>query len=155
MNHSLVQKWLVVQIKHNSHDLAVRNLERQGFGTFLPKMKATIRKEKRFIYKDVYVFPGYMFVGVDRQSSNWTKINSTYGVSKVLVFNKKPSEIPHDFIMALKNRYEANIDRSHKEIFEKGDLIKFNRGPFLDLIAKIEAVSDQNRRIKSKRKNKF
>lgn len=145
MNQSLVKKWLVVQIKPNSYDIAIRNLERQGFETFLPKMKVSIRKENRFIYKDVYVFLGYMFVGVDAQSCNWTKINNTYGVSKLLVFNNKPSEISHDLIMALKNRYEANIALTPKETLEKGDLIKFKRGPFLDLIAKIESVSDKSR----------
>ena len=145
MNQNLVKKWLVAQIKPNSYDLAVRNLERQGFETFLPKMKVTIRKENRFIYKEVYVFLGYMFVGVDAQSCNWTKINNTYGVSKLLVFNNKPSEIAHNLIMALKNRYEPKIAHSPKETFEKGDLIKFKRGPFLDLIARIENASDKSR----------
>ena len=145
MNQSLVKKWLVVQVKPNSYAIAVRNLERQGFETFLPKMRVSMRKKNRFIYKDVYVFLGYMFVGVDAQSYNWTKINNTYGVSKLLVFNNKPSEIPHNLILALKNRYEENIALSTKEAFEKGDLIKFKRGPFLDLIAKIESVSDKDR----------
>ena len=80
MNQNLIKKWLIVQIKPNSYDLAARNLERQGFKTFLPKMKTTIKKEKKFINKDVLVFPGYMFVGVDLQNSYWAKINSTYGV---------------------------------------------------------------------------
>jgi len=145
MYQNLVKKWLVAQIKPKSYDTAVRNLERQGFETFLPKMKVTIRKENRFIYKDVYVFTGYMFVGVDTQSCNWNRINNTYGVSKLLVFNNKPSEISHNLIMALKIIYEAKIALSPKENLKKGDLIKFKRGPFLDLIAKIESVSEKNR----------
>lgn len=145
MSENLLKKWLVAQIKPNSYDLAFRNLKRQGFEVFIPKMNITIRKEKKFINKDSYLFPGYLFVGVDKQSFNWTKIQSTYGVSKLLVFNNKPSEISHDIIMALKNRYEANIDLSLKENLKKGDIIKFNSGPFSDLIAKIEGVSDKNR----------
>ena len=104
MKQNLVKKWLIVQIKPNAYGLGIRNLERQGFETFLPKMKVTIRKEERFIYKDVFVFPGYIFVGIDKLNLNWAKINSTYGVSKVLVFNNKPSEISHDLIIALKNK---------------------------------------------------
>ena len=38
-----VKKWYIVQIKSNSYDLAVRNLERQGFETFLPKNEVTIK----------------------------------------------------------------------------------------------------------------
>ena len=115
MDQNLIKKWLIAQIKPNSYDLAARNLERQGFHTFLPKMKTTIKKEKRFINKEECVFPGYMFIGVNPQNLNWTKINSTYGVSKLLVFNKKPAEISYDLILALKNRYLENTHPTLKE----------------------------------------
>ena len=104
MCKSLDKKWFIAQIKPNSYNLAIRNLERQEFETYLPKMKITIKKEKKFINKDVSVFPGYIFVGVSANGSNWTKINSTLGVSKVLVFNKKPPVIPCDLIVALKKK---------------------------------------------------
>tara|TARA_B100001057_G_C22843591_1_gene948106 strand:- start:1144 stop:1662 length:519 start_codon:yes stop_codon:yes gene_type:complete len=145
MKHSLDKKWLVAQIKPNSYDLAFRNLKRQGFATFLPKMKITTRKEKRFIYKDVLVFPGYMFVGVDPQDFNWTRINSTYGVSKLLSYSDKPAEISRDLIITLKNRYQKDVHSSRKETLQKGDNIKFNSGPFVDLIAGIEALDGKNR----------
>ena len=145
MNKNLVKKWLVVKIKPNSYDMAIRNLERQGFEFFGPKMKITIKKENKFIYKDILVFPGYIFVGVDRQSSTWTKINNTYGVSKVLVSNNKPCEISNDIILALKNRYEDNIKPIVKERLKNGDTIKFINGPLVDLIAKIEAIDDNSR----------
>ena len=145
MSEISVKKWLIAQIKPNSYDVATRNLERQGVEVFLPKMEITTKKENRFIYKNEFVFPGYMFVGFKPHKFNWTKINSTYGVSRVLAFNKKPSEISHHLIMALKNKYEENFDIIPKEIFQKDDLIKFNSGPFFDLIAKIESVSDNNR----------
>ena len=91
-------------------------------------------------------FPGYIFIGVDLQNFNWTKINSTYGVLRVLVFNEKPSEISHCLVLALKNRYKANTDPTLKESLQKGDVIKFNSGPFVDLIARIENV-DNGKRI--------
>lgn len=145
MNTNLVKKWLIVQIKPNSYDLAVRNLERQGFETFLPKMKVTIKKENKFIMKDLFVFPGYAFIGIDLKNSNWTKINNTYGVSKVLAFNNKPSVIHFDLIMALKKRYENNINQKINENLKKGDAIKFNTGPFANLVANIENVDPKKR----------
>ena len=145
MKQNLLKKWLVAQIKPHSHDLAIRNLERQGFETFLPKTKRTIKKENKFIFKDVLVFPGYIFVGVDPLDSGWTKINNTYGVLKLLVFNNKPSQIYNDVILALKNKYEENAYEIINENLKKGDNIKFNSGPFVDLIARIEALDDKNR----------
>ena len=158
------------KLNPNSYDLALRNLERQGFETFLPKKnESNNKKENKFIYKNVLVFPGYIFVGVDQQSSDWTKINSTYGVSKLISFNYKPSEIPPDLILALKNRYENNLNSIINENLNSGDTIKFNNGPFADLVANIESIDAKKRiyvllevmgvvsevRNKSKRKDKF
>jgi len=145
MNQNEVKNWLVAQIKPHSYDLAIRNLERQGFETFLPKMKTTIKKENKFINKYVPVFPGYMFVGVNIKNPSWTKINSTYGVVKVLFFNEKTSHVSHDIVLTLKNRYETKINQKLKENVKVGDTVKINSGPFANLIAKVEAVDKQDR----------
>ena len=145
MNQSLDKKWLIAQIKPNSYDMATLNLTRQGFETFLPKMEITQRENKKFITKNVYVFPGYIFVCFDPRITNWTKINSTYGVSKILAFNNKPSEISSNLILELKNRYEINSNLTQKSNLQKGDSIKFYAGPFADLIAKVESVDENNR----------
>ena len=141
----LVKKWLVAQLKPNSYDLAVRNLERQGFQTFLPKMKATIKKVNTFINKDVLVFPGYAFIGIDLHNSYWAKINNTYGVSKLLSFNNKHSEVPLDFMVAIKKRFEDNINPIIDKNLKRGDTIKFNNGPFADLVANIESIDAKKR----------
>ena len=145
MNNNLLKKWFVAQIKPNSHDLAVRNLERQGFETYLPKIQKTLKKKNKFIDKEALLFPGYAFVGIDLQSSDWIKINSTYGVSKLLCFNNKPSEIPLDLIVALKNRYQNNVNQIINENLKRGDTIKFNNGPFADLVANIESINQKKR----------
>lgn len=146
MVQQLVKKWFVVQIKPNSYKSAIENLERQGFETFLPKMQITQKQKNKFLVKNVYVFPGYMFVCFNPHIISWTKINSTYGVSKIIAFNCKPSEISPDFVQELKIRYEVNSNQTKKEKLQKGDSIKFFAGPFTDLIAKIECI-EENKRI--------
>jgi transcriptional antiterminator RfaH len=145
MNQSLDKKWYIAQIKPNSYRSATQNLERQGFETFLPKMEITKKQENKFLFKNVFVFPGYMFVCFDPHIITWTKINSTYGVSKILAFNNKPSEISSDLIQDLKIRYEINSNPTQKDTLKQGDSIKFYSGPFADVIAKIESVDENNR----------
>jgi transcriptional antiterminator RfaH len=145
MNQSLDKKWFVAQIKPNSYDSAIQNLERQGFETFLPMTGITQRHKNKFVVKNVYVFPGYMFVCFDPHIISWTKINSTYGVSKILSFNKKPSEISSDLILALQTKYKINSNSKQMEKLQKGDSIKFYTGPFTDLIAKVESTDEKNR----------
>ncbi len=145
MTKKFIKKWVVAMIKPNSYEMALRNLERQGFELFGPKMKITIKNKNKFINKDILVFPGYIFVGVDKQTPFWTKINYTYGVSKVLGFKDTPYEISNDIILELKNRYEDNTKSIINEKLNIGDKVKFIHGPFVDLIANIEAVDENNR----------
>ncbi len=145
MNKNFEKKWFIAQIKPNSYHTATQNLERQGFETFLPKMEITQKKENRFLFKISYVFPGYMFVCFNPRIISWTKINSTYGVSKILAFNKKPAEISSDLIQDLKIRYEINSNPTQKVTLNPGDSIKFYSGPFADVIAKVESVDENNR----------
>ncbi|MDC0634586.1 transcriptional activator RfaH, partial [Planktomarina sp.] len=43
-----MKEWYLVKFKPNSHRLAMRNLQRQGFETFLPLQKITRHKASRF-----------------------------------------------------------------------------------------------------------
>lgn len=145
MCQTFVKNWIIVQVKRNATRLAVRNLERQGVETFVPEIEKTIKKNNKFLNKKSCVFPGYIFVGFSHENFNWIKINSTYGVSKILFFNNKPAKIPYDLIVALKKRYEANINPAFNAGLQKGDLIKFDKGPFADLIAEVEKIEENSR----------
>ena len=76
MNQILDKKWLIAQIKPNSYDLAIRNLERQGYEIFVPKMKTILKKENRFINKNIFVFLGYIFIGFNPLNFDWAKMSS-------------------------------------------------------------------------------
>ena len=137
-------KWFVVQIKPNSYNLASRNLERQGFETFIPKMSITNRKNNKFVAKDVCVFPGYIFVSFDTKLVGWTRINSTYGVSRIISFNKKPAEISYNLILELKKRYYYNQFLPENVKLQNGDRIKMYNGPFADFFAKVESLDNNS-----------
>ena len=145
MINSKDKKWFIVQIKKNSYGLAIRNLERQGIETFLPKMTVTNRKNNTFIVNEVYVFNGYIFVSFDPKFIKWNTINNTYGVSKILSFNNRPAEISSDLVLELKNRYNLNKIQSENIRLQKGDVIKMYAGPFADFLAKVEIVDKEKR----------
>ena len=71
------KEWFILQLKANSQQLATKNLNKQGFETFLPLYNITSRKASRFINTAQPLFPGYMFVAFDRTKSEWHKINNT------------------------------------------------------------------------------
>ena len=102
------KEWFVLQFKSNSHRIAEKNLNRQGFETFLPLHETTSRRTSRFINTSKPLFPGYMFIRFDKAESEWHKINSTYGVSRLITFNSIIKSIPTIFVDHLMKRYDLS-----------------------------------------------
>ena len=98
----MCKEWFILQFKPNSHHQAARNLTNQGFDTFLPLYNFTSRKKNLFMNVTRPLFPGYMFVSFDRKNAMWSKINNTYGVSRLITFNNTLKSIPNSFINDLK-----------------------------------------------------
>ena len=140
MNNSSEIKWFIAQVKPNSYAIASRNLERQGFKIFLPTIDITKRNLNKFSVKNVYLFPGYIFVAFNPLIIFWAKINSTYGISKILVFNGKPAEVPSELILNLKHRCDFNDKLLLNDKIQIGDKIKISNGPFANFIAEVENI---------------
>jgi len=139
------KEWFVAQFKPNSHLQATKNLNRQGFETFLPLHNSTLRKTSRFISTRKPLFPGYMFITFDRAMSNWHKINNTYGVSKLITFNSKLNPIPAIFIDNLMMRCDLSGKLLPIKKLTKGDQVKILEGPFADFIATVETYETEQR----------
>ena len=138
-------EWFILQFKPNSHHQAAKNLNRQGFKTFLPLNNTTSRKLSRFVNTSRPLFPGYMFIRFDRTESEWHKINNTYGVSRLITFNSKLKSIPIIFIDNLMMRYDLLGKLLPIEKLRKGDQVKVLEGPFADFIATVETYETEQR----------
>ena len=139
------KEWFILQFKANSHHQAVKNLNRQGFETFLPLHDTTSRKMSRFITNTQPLFPGYMFIKFDRAEAEWHKINSTYGVSRLVTFNSILKSIPTTFINNLLQRYDLSGNLQSIKKLKKGDQVKILKGPFANFIANIEEYETDQR----------
>ena len=139
------KEWFILQFKPNSHYQATKNLNRQGFETFLPLHYTTSRKVSRFITTNQPLFPGYMFIAFNRDESKWHKINNTYGVSRLVTFNAKLKSIPTTFIDNLMKRYDLSGKLLPMEILKKGDQVKVLKGPFANFIATVETYETDQR----------
>ena len=139
------KEWFILQFKSNSHHQAARNLNRQGFETFLPLHDATSRKLSRFINTSKPLFPGYMFIKFDRAESDWHKVNNTYGVSRLLTFNSILKPIPTKFVDSLMKRYDSSGKLIPIEKLKNGDQVMVLKGPFANFIATVEKYEDDQR----------
>jgi len=97
-----MKKLYVIHTKSKQENKAKRNLEFQGFKTWLPIYKKTIIKKKKSFTKEEPFFPGYIFVQLDLNEENWSKIFSTFGVKYLITSNGKPKAIDKKVIISLK-----------------------------------------------------
>ena len=118
--------WFLLQYKPNSHRLALRNLHRQGFETFLPMQDVTQRHSTKFVQQRRPLFPGYMFVSFALDIASWHKINSTVGVARLVSFDGQPKALPPDQ-------------------FAPGDELQVMSGPFAEYVATIETIDAEQR----------
>ena len=99
-----MQDWFLIQFKPNAHRMAERNLNQQGFSTFLPLEEVTIRAYPKFINVLRPVFPGYMFVNVETNVYPWRKIKNTFGVSRIVSVEGIPKPVPSQLVSCLMSR---------------------------------------------------
>ena len=139
------KEWFILQFKSNSHYQAVKNLNQQGFETFLPLHETTLRKTSRFVKSTKPLFPGYMFVSFDRTELKWHKIKNTYGVSRLVTFNSSLKSIPSAFVDNLMKRYDSSGKLIPIAKIKKGSKIKILEGPFANFIATVEKYESEQR----------
>ncbi|MDE1132066.1 MAG: transcriptional activator RfaH [Ascidiaceihabitans sp.] len=140
-----MKQWHLIQFKPNSHRMAVLNLKRQGFETFLPLQEITRRKASRFAADLKPLFPGYMFVGVALGTAPWRKINSTFGVTRLVSFADNYKPLPQELICNLKLRCDEEGKLLPPKTLNAGDSVEVLHGPFANFVATVEKIDAQQR----------
>ena len=141
----MLKEWFVIQYKPNSHYQAEKNLNLQGFKTFLPLHETTSRKASQFVKSTKPLFPGYMFVSFNKTENKWHKIKNTYGVSRLITFNSSLKSISSTFIDSLMKRYDSAGKLIPIEKLKKGDQVTVLTGPFANFIATVEKYEGDQR----------
>jgi len=137
----MAKEWFLLQYKPNSHKIATRNLVRQGFELFLPVEEVTTRRASRFETKTRPLFSGYMFIAFDPDTAPWRKVNSTYGVSRLVSFHGALRAVPASLINGLQVRCDDTGRLMSEEVtFAKGDEVRIKTGPFANFVATVDRM---------------
>lgn len=137
--------WFLAQLKPNCGQIADRNLKRQGFKTFLPMKEETERRNGKFVTTARPLFPGYIFVALDTSQGLWRKVNSTYGIIRLVSFGKEPEIVPLDLVSELRQRCDGSGTLLPPDHLKPGDKVQLTKGPFAKAIARIESVTPDQR----------
>lgn len=128
-------RWYVVFSKPRQEAVAEKNLCRQGFRVYLPRMQLPRRRRGRWLTVVEPLFPRYLFVYLDTKQTSVAPIRSTYGVTSLVRFAERLAVIPSEVIGALAEG-EDKVSGLHaygRPLFHQGDPVQFTDGPFAGL----------------------
>ena len=130
--------WYLIKTKSRQEEIAMLNLENQNFHVYCPY--ALIRN------KNLALFPGYIFIQLDKNNQNWSPINSTKGVLHFVRFGLNYAKIPDNIIEFIKAN-QKNTEEKFKNInkFKRGDKVQITDGVFKNCIAIFESFRPDER----------
>jgi transcriptional antiterminator RfaH len=138
------ESWYLVHTKPRQEDVALANLQRQGYECYLPQMLVErIRRRKAEVATEP-MFPRYLFIRLDSsdQGKSWSPIRSTLGVSQLVHFGARAAKVDDALVELLRQREQAMpLDA----MFQSGDSVVITDGPFAGIEA-IYQTADAERR---------
>ena len=97
--------WFAVVTKPRQEQIALQNLQRQGFECFLPMAENPYQRRSKKHQKIIEpLFPRYLFLNAIADTQNLAPVRSTKGVISMVRFGTELAVIPEHIINAIKQR---------------------------------------------------
>jgi transcriptional antiterminator RfaH len=139
--------WCAAQTHLHAENKALFNLERQGFNALLPKHLVRRSHAGKVDWVPRPLFPRYLFVEIDPDSTPWRAIWSTIGISSVVQFGNQPAVVPDNIIQKIISRQgdDGLVRTNHGDTFKPGERVRVLRGALSEHDALFESANDRNR----------
>lgn len=139
------RRWFVVQTQPHKEVQAGVNLGNQGFQSFLPRIRKTVRHARRSRTALAPLFPRYLFVSLDLGRERWRSVNGTFGVSRLVSHGTWPAPVPHGLVEELMAITEQVGAIDLRNALTPGESVRFLSGPFAETIGRLVALNDTGR----------
>lgn len=138
------ERWFVAQTLHHREKLAARHLGAQGFRSFLPRFRKTVRHARQIREVVAPVFPGYIFLILDPERDRWRSINGTFGVARLLS-GHGPVPVPRGTVEAMIAAMDqSGLVRLGGEL-APGQAVRVVAGPFAGGLGVLERLDGKGR----------
>jgi transcriptional antiterminator NusG len=153
-----MKHWYVVHTQTGSEDKVKSLLEHriasQGMSETISRIiipteqVSEVRSGKKRISQRKF-FPGYLLVEMDLNEQTYLFIKTVPGVSGFIGLGKKPMPLPQSEVDSiLKRTQDTQAKPSPKVIFEKGEQVRVNEGPFVNFNGTIDEVHPEKGKLK-------
>lgn len=102
--------------------------------------------EKKIVPKKK--FPGYMLVEMTMDDDAWYVVRNTQGVTSFVGIGAKPDALESKEVDQILNQMGMATAPKQKKVFEKGQSIQVDSGPFTNFSGTIEEINEERRKLK-------
>lgn len=139
------RRWYAVYTKPRQEREAEIQLRRQGFETYLPLLRHTVRRRDRWQETIEPLFPRYLFIRLQLERDNIAPIRFTRGVAHLVHFGNSPRALPQGFVESLSAQARDGVHAQESLVFMRGDLVQILAGPFAGAKASFDIDSGKGR----------
>lgn len=138
-------RWFAVNAQARREERAQRQLENQGYRVYLPKRRKTARRGRKLVTVVAPFFPRYLFVTLDLTWQPWRNINSTFGVSALVMAGERPQAVPAGVVEAMIAATDDHGVLSLSHNLTVGSPVRLLAGPFAEQLGTLERLDDSGR----------
>jgi transcriptional antiterminator RfaH len=136
--------WYLAQTKPRQEDIALLNLERQGFVVQLPRIPR-IKPSPRLPDTEV-LFPGYIFFAPHSTNQSISPVRSTTGVFRLVKFGQEAATLSVNVLDQILSfiddrRAAPGGLAAHVNRLKKGAVVQITQGPFAGLEGLVSCVA--------------
>lgn len=153
-----MKRWYVVHTQTGLENKVKQALENkialEGLGDFITKVIipteqiSEVRSGRKKISQRKF-FPGYLIVEMELNEATYFNIKTTPGVTGFIGLGKKPTPLSKTEVEnILKRTQETQAKPSPKIVFEKGEQVRVNEGPFLNFNGTIDEIHPERGKLK-------
>jgi transcriptional antiterminator RfaH len=139
------KRWFAVRTQPNREHRAKHQLDRQQFRTFLPLIEKSVSHARKVRQVRSALFPGYLFVELDLSRDQWRCINSTYGVSCLVMAGERPASIPAGVIELIIEMSGSNGLVDFTPDLKPGMSVQMVSGPLSGMIGRLSRCDARGR----------
>jgi len=142
-----MSNWIVAHSHANAEITAEGHLQRQGFDVYLPRYQKSRRHARRVDLVIRPLFPRYLFISYNPDTTAWRSIRSTVGISHLLTAGEHPLTAPNWVIEELRMRENKQgfVTGLGTDGMKPGQQVRIISGPFSDQLGIFDGLSDSQR----------
>jgi transcriptional antiterminator RfaH len=138
-------RWYAVYSQPHQEFRAEAQLVAQGFRTFLPRYRKTVRHARKLRTVNAPFFSRYLFVSLDVSRDLWRSVAGTRGVTNLITDGTLPIPLPCGVIELLIDISDDNGFIKLDEGLRVGERVRLLTGPFADLVGELVRIDGARR----------